>query len=320
MAKVQIADVIVPSVFAPYFIDETTKLDAFIQAGVVSNGVEGLIMNRGGKLFDMPYWTDLTGDSEELSDATPLTPKKIGTSSDRARLQLRGAAWSANDLAGILAGDDPTRVFATRMAKFWVGQRQKILINSLNGIFAAATMSGNLSDISGLAGALAVIDFNKTVDAAQLLGDAKAGLQAIAMHSAVEAKLAKDQAIIYEETANKGDRIARYMDKQVIVDDDLTEGGGIYTTYLFGTGAIGYQPMPMEADKMLEFDRDILAGDDIVTSRHHFVMHPRGVKWLDATVTGGTTPSFANLALGTNWQRVFDPKKVKIVKFRHKIA
>lgn len=320
MAKVQIADVIVPRIYAPAFLEETVRLDAFIQSGVVSNGVQGLTTGKGAKLFNMPFWADLTGDSEELSDSTALTPAKIGMSEDVCRLHSRGKAWSANDLAHQFSGSDPVQIFTSRQAKYWAGERQKVLINSLTGVFASASMAANVSDISGGVGAAAVIDFDKTVDAAARLGDHKEKLVAIAMHSAVEAKLAKDDAIEYETTSDKSDRVRTYMGKRVIVDDNMPVSSGTYTTYLFGEGAFGYQPMDMDPEEMLEQDRDILAGDDIVTSRHHFVLHPRGVKWTDTTVTGGITPSFANMALAANWTRVFDPKHVRIVQFKHNIA
>lgn len=319
MAKVQIADVIVPEVYAPYFLEETVRLDSFIEAGIVSNGVPGLTMGKGGKLFNMPFWSDLSGNDEVLSDSAALTPAKIGSSKDVARLQLRGKAWSANDLAGILAGDDPTKIFATRNAKYWVSRRQDILINSLTGVFSAVSMAANVHDISGAAGALAVIDFGKTVDAAAKLGDVKSKIVAIAMHSAVEAKLAKDDAIVYETYSDKKDLVPTYMGKRVIVDDNMPNSAGVYTTYLFGEGAIGYQPLDVAPHELYETHRDILAGDDIVATRAHFVLHPRGVKWTESSVAGAA-PTNAELATAANWLRVFDPKHVPIVQFKHKIA
>lgn len=320
MAKVQIADIVKPAVYAPYFLEETVRTDAFIQSGIVSNGADGLSdFSTGGNMVNMPFWSDLSGDSEGLSDSAALTPQKISAAQDVARLQMRGKAWSRNDLAAVLAGDDPVKLFISRNAKYWAGERAKVLINSLTGLFLSASMSANVSDISAGVGALAVIDFNKTVDAAQKLGDFKSKITAIAMHSAVEAKLAKDDAIIYETYSDKKDLVPTYMGKRVIVDDSMPNAGGIYTTYLFGEGALAYKPANVAPEDMIEQDRDILAGDNIVASRAYFILHPRGVKWNEASVAGAT-PTFAELATAANWTRVFDPKHVPIVQFKHKIA
>jgi hypothetical protein len=48
-------------------------------------------------------------------------------------------------------------------------------------------------------------------------------------------------------------------------------------------------------------------------------MHPRGVKWLGGT-QAGVTPANSELATATNWQRVYDPKIVRIVAFKHMLA
>ena len=52
-------------------------------------------------------------------------------------------------------------------------------------------------------------------------------------------------------------------------------------------------------------------------NRRRFVMHPRGIRW-----AGNVSPSPTNaqLATTTNWNRVYDQKKIKIVRFVHKVA
>ncbi len=43
-----------------------------------------------------------------------------------------------------MAGDDPALALADFMADYWNRQNQYMLISSLKGVFAAASMSGNL--------------------------------------------------------------------------------------------------------------------------------------------------------------------------------
>jgi len=111
------------------------------------------------------------------------------------------------------------------------------------------------------------------------------------------------------------------------VDDSLPVSNGVYTTYIFGAGAFGWgeggAPVPVETA------RDALAGDDILIHRRHFILHPRGVAFLNANLdvdpndaNKGTnaTPSNDNLANYLNWKRVYEPKNVRIVQFKHKLV
>jgi len=316
MGSVKISDIIVPSVFNSYVVQETNRLDTFVNAGIVANdpALDTLALS-GGKLINMPYWNDLSGDSEELSDAVGLTVNKITTGQDAARLHMRGKAWGANDLAKALSGADPMAVIGSKVAKFWVGERSKLIFKSLAGI--ETTVATNVHDISGLAGALAVISGSTLIDAKQKMGDNASKLTAIGMHSAVYSKLQKDNLIVYLPTSDALVTIPTYLGYKVIVDDTCPSAAGVYTSYLFGEGAFGLgngsAPVPTETD------RDSLAGEDILISRQHFILHPRGIKWTDAAVVGAT-PTFAEIATAGNWSKVYDTKNIRIVIFKHKIA
>ena len=229
----KIADVIVPEVFNPYVVQKTAELSAFAQAGVIANDPAfDALATAGGKLINMPFWSDLTGDDEVLSDSTPLTPGKITAGQDVATLLMRGRAWKANDLATALSGSDPMAAIGDLVAAYWARQEQKTLINTLKGVFLAASMAGNKSDISGAVDpAVAEFTASTFIDAAYKLGDAESKLTAIAMHSATFASLRKQNLIDYVfDSDNKP--IAIYMEKRVIVDDGMPVSGGVYSTYL----------------------------------------------------------------------------------------
>jgi len=108
MATTQIADVIVPEVFNPYVVQRTAELSALRRSGIAQGSPElNRLASAGGKLINMPFWNDLSGADEVLSDAAALTPAKITAGQDIAVLLMRGKAWSVNDLATALSGDDP---------------------------------------------------------------------------------------------------------------------------------------------------------------------------------------------------------------------
>lgn len=314
----KIADVIVPPLFDPYVINRSMELSAFWQAGIVSADARINIGSRnGGETINMPFWNDLTGDEEELSDQKALTVNKITSGQDVAVLQAIGKAWGANDLAGTLAGSDPMRAIGDLVASWWARVMQKRILKMLQGVFSATDMAGNILDAS-----TAVIDKKNFADAMFLLGDASAGLTAVAMHSATYHKLYKDDLLDTQKGA-EGAGFATYQGKRIIIDDGMPNASGVYTTYLFGPGAIGYASGSPKVP--VETDRDSLAGEDILIHRRHFVMHARGVRWKGtATISTGNAagghPTRTELAAGTNWERVYDPKQIRVVAFKHKLG
>lgn len=322
MAEVKIADVIVPEVFAPYVINESVEKSALFQSGLVQPDMRIELGTRaGGETVNMPFWNDLDGDAEELSDSKSLTPAKIDAGQDVAVLQALGKAFQANDLAGALAGDDPVAAIGTRVAAFWTRNMQKRVVAALNGVFGAESMADNLLDISGETGTAAVIDKISFADASFLLGDQFGELSSVAMHSKTYSKLYKDD-LIDTVKGSDGMPYPTYQGKRVIIDDGLPVVEGVYMTFLFGMGAFGYaEGMPKVA---VETDRDSLAGSDVIISRRHMILHPRGVKWTGNKISDGDStsghPTISELATGTNWVKVYDPKQIRIIGFKHKIA
>lgn len=316
MAKTQIADIIVPEVFNPYVIQKTAELSTLVQSGIVVPNAElDKLASAGGKLINMPYWNDLTGDDEVLSDSGALTPAKITAGQDVAALLMRGKAWSTNDLAKALSGDDPMRAIGDLVAAYWARMEQKTLFKILSGALGAANATGNVHDISAVTGTNTITG-ETFIDAKSKLGDASDKLTAVAMHSLVFASLEKQNLIDYIPNSNGVVDFPTYMGRKVIVDDGCPVASGVYTTYLFGEGAIGRgegaAPVPTETD------RDSLAGDDILINRRHFILHPRGIAFTNASVAG-TSPTNTELATVGNWNRVYENKNIRIVQFKHKI-
>ena len=320
VTKTIISDVIVPEVFNPYVIQRTAELSAFYQSGIIARNPElDRLASSGGKLINMPFWEDLTGDDEVISDTEALTVGKITASQDVAALLARGRAWSVNDLAKALSGDDPMAAIGDLVADYWARRFQAILIKTLDGIFGntATGMGTNKHDISSETGDAAVIDAKTAVDAIYKLGDNADKLTGFAMHSATVAKLTKDDLIETIPPSEGKPAVRTFLGKPVVVDDSLPNADGVYTTYIFGAGAFGWgeggAPVPVETA------RDALAGDDILVHRRHFILHPRGVAFQNASVAGAT-PSNTELANYQNWKRVYEPKNVRIVQFKHRLA
>lgn len=313
----KISDVIVPEVFNPYVIERTAQLSALVRSGIiVSNPELDKLAMSGGKLINMPYWKDLTGDDEVLSDSSALTPGKIGSGQDIAVLLMRGKAWGVNDLAKALSGDDPMKAIGDLVAEYWARMKQKVLLAELKGVFSAASMSGNVHDISALTGGAEKISGSSFIVAKNKLGDNSEKLTAVMMHSATFTALEQQNLIAYIPNSQGVIEFPTYMGKRIIVDDGCPVDTDVYTTYLFGEGAIGEgngaAPVPTETD------RDSLAGEDILINRQHFLLHPRGVKFTSSSVAG-SSPTNTELATAANWNRVYENKNIRIVAFKHKL-
>ena len=329
MANTLISDVIVPSVFNEYFIQRTTELTAFRMGGIVSSDPAlNALAIAGGKLINMPFWNDLTGADEVLSDSGALTPAKIDAGQDIAALHMRGKAWQTNDLAKALSGSDPMAAIGNLVADYWSRRNQAIAVASLTGVFAdnVANDSSDMTvDVAGATNAdvAAATKFSGDVfiEGQSTFGDALNGIAGMAMHSVVYNGLKKTDNIAFEKQSDGEAEIETYRGIRVIVDDGCPKtaaagtGSGDaaakYTTYLFGNGALGLgqgmAPVPSETD------RDSLGGNDILVTRTHFIMHPRGVKFTSSSVAGAT-PTNAELILPANWDRVYDRKNVRIAQ------
>ena len=221
------------------------------------------------------------------------------------------------------------------VAQFWARDMQKELVAILNGVFgtipevkepqkaAETRLASNLLDISGNSGAAANWSGSAFIDAEQKLGDAKAQLTGICMHSATEAYLKKQNLI---ETVQPSNDVAfgTYQGKRVIIDDGCPYDSKTkaYTTYLFGNGAVALgngNPVgfvPTETDRAKRKG----SGVDYLINRRTTILHPRGVAFTNANVAKTEGPSRVELADPTNWNPVYEPKQIRIVAFKHKLG
>lgn len=326
------SDVIIPEIFTPYVIEQTTARDAFLASGVVQPMAE-LNATDGGDTVQVPFWkANLSGDFEVLTDSTSLTPGKITADKQVGVILHRGRAWEARDLAALAAGSDPMAAIGDKVAAYVANQRQKDLIKTLEGVFGALA-GGDSPAFSALrfdTSGMTALGPRQVAKARSLLGDQGDKLTAVAMHSAVYYDLVERKAIDYvtNTEARGGGTVATtgiapvfggsiqgaygevsvptYMNMRVIVSDDLTPTSTNYPVYFFTQGAIASgEQLALQT----ETDRDILAKSDAMSIDLHYVYHPIGAKW-----GGSANPSPAQLATVGSWSKVFETKNIGIVR------
>ncbi len=334
MPGTTLQDVIVPELFNPYVINRTMELSALVQCGIIANNSEfDALASQAAPTVNMPFFEDLTGESEQVIEGEDLEDNKITSNKDVAAIIRRAKMWSATDLSAALAGTDPMMAIASLVAGFWARDMQKELVAILNGVFgtipagaegtppAETRLASNLLDISTKSGTNANWSGNAFIDAEQLLGDAKAQLSGICMHSATEAYLKKQNLI---DTVQPSNDVAfkTYQGKRVIVDDGCPVSSGVYTTYLFGNGAVALghgNPVgfvPTETDRVKRRG----SGVDYLINRKTMILHPRGIQFTNANVAKTEGPSRTELGDPKNWNPVYEHKQIRIVAFKHKLG
>lgn len=326
MAVTSISDIIVPEVFTNYVQEQTAERSALWNSGIVQNDPQvANKLNSGGEIVKMPFWKDLDQDSINRGEGVTLSPSSVGTAQDQARLLSRAGAWAADDLSKELSGDDPMQAIGNRVADWWSRKYQTILLSVLNGVFTdnANNDSSDLILDQTISGSdslteSALISSENILDAKQLLGDNKDVLTAIAMHSALQNRLQKNDLIDRIPDSEQDLGWGVYMGMSVIVDDNLPRDTSSadnadyeYTSYLFGRGAIGFAETNPEYPTETE-----RKGDDEQTNlynRRSFIFHPRGVAWQEGSVSDDF-PTNTELENASNWDRVYEKKNVRVVK------
>lgn len=336
MAITKIADVIVPELFNRYVINRTMELSAFYQSGIVVNSLEfDALASEAARTHNMPFFEDLQGESEPILEDVEMTPKKIGSNKDVSTTILRQNMWAATNLSAALAGADPMKAIGDLVAGYWARDMQKELISILAGVFGTTTagesgtpaaetrMGDHILDLTKQSSAAAkCISASAFIDACQLLGDAQAQLSGVAMHSATKSYL-KKQNLIETERDSTDVEFEVYQGRRVTVDDGCpVDKDGVYTTYLFGNGAVALGNGSPVGHVATEVDRDkkIGGGIDYLINRKAFILHPRGIAYTGAVRENVETPTRAELAMAENWNPVYEPKQLRIVAIKHKIG
>ncbi len=345
MAAVQVADIIVPSVFTPYTQTLTMEKARLVQSGVLApSPVLNQMLAGGGRTFDVPSFddldaTDATGaenvSTDALADIQSITangaipapagdaiPANLGTIREVAARLVRNKSWSATGLARELAGADPMSAIADRVAYYWTRRLQRIFISMWNGVIAdnllapagadTHTQNDLINDISGAAFVDGVTNFSAEafIDAAVTMGDSADLITVMMVHSIVYARMQKNNLIDFIPDATGQTTIPTFLGREVIVDDGMPRAGNVYDTWLFGPAAA--QIGETAADVPTEIHREPLAGNgggqEILTTRKVYCLHPTGHAYVQAVIPDGG-PSNANLAAAANWSRRYPERK-----------
>lgn len=329
MATVQLQDVYSPTAFARQTTIQQIQSNAFLASGVAV--IDPLItqnLSGGANEISIPRLQGVTIKEPNYSNDNPAdksTPGKVSTKVQKARSASRNDSWSAMDLSRDLTDADPVGAITETIGGYWATDDERRLIQSCLGLLADNVANDNsdmIVDVSSDSTS-AVSDDERiggdiVINAAQTLGDRKTRLTAIAMHSVQHARLQKLKMLEnnFDSTTNQL-AYQTYLGYRVVVDDSLPIAIGAnritYTCILFAAGAIGYGTgkvqTPSEIQRLADSGNG--GGETVIHSRVNTCYHPYGFAFNSASVAG-VAPTYAELANGSNWDRVIDRKQVPI--------
>lgn len=329
MAQTQIADVYEPAVFAGIEQEMNVQLNKLWVSGlVVDSPLMRNVLSPGGRIATLSGYNPLTIDEPTYQSDNPAssaTAAKITQATQRFRIAARAKVWSNMDLAVALALQDPAQAILNRIYKYWESDMNTRLINSCLGILADSVASHSSDMLYSVAtDPVTVTDSqrisaNSVISAWATMGDRADDIIAIGMHSSIYFRLQRQNLITFVPYSDGKVQIPTYLGKVVIYDDQFPKVMGTnqykYTCILFGRGAFGHtpaiNPKPSEVYRLpLVGDG---AGQDFLISRRDDALHPFGMDFTSATISGNSvSANYADLKLATNWDRVWDRKNIPL--------
>lgn len=295
----------------------STKENALINSSVFTNVSKyraKLSEQSGGYYITEPIKGRIGGTPVNYDGATNITSNERDTYYQSKIAIGRANAWGEDDFPTELTGQN-FMAEAQEVRDYWDGIKQGLVLSMLKGIFA---MTGS-NDFANkhtyeVEGNLSADDCNKASQKA--LGDKKAKLQVMFMHSAVSTNLEGLNLIEFMKytDANGIQRdltIGTYNGKLVVVDDDMpteeveaneiegTEAYTKYTTYMFSNGFFEFEDVGVKVPSELSRNATERGGHTDLISRVRYVIVPQYISYKTKTAK---SPTNADLETGSNWE------------------
>jgi hypothetical protein len=241
-----------------------------------------------------------------LEDVTGLIPASLTPGNVIGSIQFRGKGFKASDLAASASGSDPVGAIQSGLLRYWDKQFNGMLVASAKGCLDS-TGCPVLNDQSSSS-----IDDANVIDTLALVGESQNDFVAVAMHPAIYAALRKDDMIDTIQPS-AGVPFNTYMGMRVILDSSLAADNSVYTTIFYKSGAFVYGENSTGIVP-IEVDRDAAKGIDLIYTRRRFILHPQGFSWIGTA--DGVSPTNVELAVGTNWEDVYDVSNIGFAALR----
>ena len=278
----------------------------------------------GGNYITTPLLGLIKGSTPVNYDGqTNITSQSTRTFSHSRVVVGRAQSWVEKDFSyDITGGVDFMENVAKQVAEYWDDVDQDTLIAILDGVFSmsdtagAAFVASHTYDITsvvnteGDTGKMDATTLNTAMQKA--CGDNKGKFSLAIMHSAVATHLENMNLLTYlkyndENGMQRDTSMATLNGRLVLVDDsmpvDTTGASPVYTTYIFGDGAIEYTNCGAKVPSEMARDAKTNGGQDTLYSRQRKCFAPYGISFTQANMTS-LSPTNTELRDGDNWMLV----------------
>ena len=295
---------------------ESTKENSMIKNGlftVVNKYKAKMAEQTGGYAITEPIKGRIGGTPVNYDGNTNI-PKgaERDTFYQRKVCYGRANSWGEYDFASDITGAN-FKAEAGEVKEYWDEQRQATVLAILEGIFG---MTGGVNgqfvekhtyDItSDATPTLSADSLNRAAQKA--LGDKKAKLDVMFMHSAVVTNLEGLNLLNFlkytdAEGIERDLAIATFNGRLVVVDDDMpviTDSvGNKYVSYVFKKGFFEYENIGAEVPVEIARDAYEKGGKTDLISRIREAIIPMYISYKG---TGTVSPTNSNFATGSNWE------------------
>ena len=313
------------------------------KAVVSDKRLEDLFKNNtqtGTTYGTLPYFGLIGGEALNYDGETDIVPQSTTSFKQGVFTYGRMQAWTEADFSyDVTGGVDFMANVRSQVMDYWNNVDQDVLLSILKGVFSMqATGSSKV-----LAANKKFVD-NHTFDISQsgtdtatteemkvgptslnaciqkACGDNKKKFSLILCHSEVATNLENLNLLAYlKYTDEKGIEreleLGTWNGRLVVVDDSMPvevvkKGGGgaavnIYTSYVLGEGAIGFNEVGAKVPYEVKRDAFKNGGEDTLISRRRNAVSVSGISYTQATQSKNS-PTNAELATGNNWTLIND--------------
>ena len=284
----------------------------------------------------LPYFGLIGGKAQNYDGVSSLTPEKTTSYEQGVFTYGRMKGWTEADFSyDITGGVDFMGNVRNQINRYWNSVDQDIMLSILKGVFSmSSTGSGKIKTSNEEFVDTHTFDISQEDDTAtndsmlidattlntaiqKACGDNKQKFSLVICHSAVATHLENLKLLSYLKYTDK-DGIERDLEmgtwngRLVIVDDSMpaeqkagTHPHTLYTSYILGEGAIGFEDVGVKVPYEMVRDAKTRGGEDTLISRKRHAVSIAGISYLKSS-QATNSPENTELQNGLNWSLVND--------------
>jgi hypothetical protein len=276
----------------------------------------------GGNYLVQPISGNIGGTAVNYDGATNITADTLQTYMHGRIVTGRAKGWTEKDFTFDLTGKNFMNLIAGQVHEYWDHIDQLTILKILEGVFSMASTGGaafvaahtlDITAATNSEGKTGIGDATTLNTAMQkACGDRKSRFSMAIMHSVVATGYENLKLLTYakQSDANGLERdvaLGTINGRLVLVDDecpvDTSGNDPVYTTYLFGDGAIEYTNCGAKVPSEIDRDPATNGGQDTLYTRQRKCFAPYGITFTNASIAS-KSPTDAELATAANWDLV----------------